>query len=81
MSIAELETRIKLAKSKQQTDKQYFKNLCKQHQFLLTAMLIPAFLIGWRSGKNSRGKYIGQPIVDYGLLGLYKLFNKYSKLL
>lgn len=81
MSITELEAKIKLAKSKQEIDKKYFKNLCKRHQLLLTALLIPAFFIGWSSGKKSRGKYIGQPIIDYGILGLYKLFSKYNKLL
>src|SRR5690606_28575286 len=78
-SISILEKRIKIEKYKENRDVLYFSRLRQRHQYTLTAILIPAFLIGWRGGKSARGKHLIQRVGKYSLLGLYKIFSNYNK--
>lgn len=81
--IIALEEKINLAKTEKERDKQYFANLIERHRSLMIAMLFPAFLVGWQSGKNknTRSKRFVRQLGKQSLIGVYKLFKNYYKLI
>lgn len=79
-SIAELETKVRIEKNKKQLDEQYFTRFFNRSQFALIAMLAPAFLIGWKGGKQIRGKTSRKKWLQYSLFTFLKIIRKFHKL-
>ncbi len=80
-SINELEKKVKLAKRNTLKHRHYFARLIGRNDYLLIALLVPAFLGGWQSGKLARGGKQLQLFGKYSFLTLFKLIRNYNKLI
>ncbi len=52
-AIASVEKEIQKKQRKAAYHQQYFHQMIHQHVILLTVLLVPTFLIGWKKGKKS----------------------------
>ncbi|CEG61005.1 protein of unknown function [Legionella micdadei] len=80
-SIAELEAKVKLAKKNETKHRYYFAQLIAKNQYFLVAMLLPAFLGGWQSGKLARKGSRFKQLSKYGFLTFFNLIKNYNKLI
>lgn len=80
-SINELGKAVKLAKRNELKHRYYFAKMIGRNEYLLLAMLVPAFLGGWQSGKLSRGGKRLQRFGKYSFLTLFNLIRNYNKLI
>ncbi|WP_058451628.1 MULTISPECIES: hypothetical protein [Legionella] len=80
-SIAKLEAKVKLAKKNEKEHRHYFARLIGQHQYFLVAMLLPAFLGGWQSGKLARSGSRLKQLTKYGFFTFFNLIKNYKKLI
>ncbi|WP_157070638.1 hypothetical protein [Legionella nautarum] len=82
-SIAKLETKVKSAKKNEIKHRYYFAQLIGRNPYLLAAVLVPAFLSGWQSGKVARGqgRHRLKQFGKYGFATFFKLIRNYNKLI
>jgi|GEM_PF-4161199 len=67
-SIASTAENVRLNRRKVVQHKKYFAELANDHKIMLTIMLLPAFLSGWRSGKKVNGVNWLKQFLKFGVM-------------
>lgn len=73
--------KVKRARRREAYHHQYFLQQVNKHPYFLPLMLLPSFLVGWKSGKVARSGQILKHFAKYSFLTLLNLARSYIKLI